>query len=167
MRKLTDEEKAEILGLKAQIKAIKDRRKVQEVEYPKDGTRYWTISYEVWTGTWTNDLIDKARFDSGNYYETEQEADLEFEWRLLNTRILRSIAILNKEYNWVVDWNNLNQKKWFLCWDMEACELKHDYYYRNRIKENNKYYTSNAKEKLLTLYTQEEFKFWITKEKGK
>ena len=64
MRKLTDEEKAEILGLKKQIKAIKDKRKgidYKELVYPENGTDYWCIDRrQVGSCTWANDGIDKA-----------------------------------------------------------------------------------------------------------
>jgi len=174
-RDFTPKEISELMLLSADDALVAINKRMNEPEpvdykasvYPEYGTEYWVITDRVRSTEWYCTPNDTAYFDSGNYYATQQEAQLESEWRALNTKILNSIATLNKEdNNWVVDWNDLNQKKMFLCWDMETCELKHDYYYRNRLQENNKYYTTNAKKKLLLLYTNEEFKFWITKERG-
>jgi len=169
MRKLTDEEKAEILGLKKQIKAIKDKRKgidYKELVYPENGTDYWCICGKVWACTWDDKTIDENRYNAGNYYATEEEADLEYEWRELNTRILNTIAILNKEENWVADFNN-GEAKWYLSYSEDNGNIENGCCYSKRSHEKNKYFSHNVCIKLLTLtiYTQEQFKFWLTKEK--
>ena len=140
----------------------------KKIIYPKIGTEYWAaINCKVWTCTWNNPMIDKARFTSGNYHITEKEADLEFDWRELNVQILNSIAIINKEDNWVVDWKDKDQLKWFLFWD--SCEnlLAYGGQYVFRHYENNRYLSELGIKILRTLYAEEQFKFWITKEKGK
>jgi len=178
MKELTIEEISELFiisgGSEAFMKKLNDRMNEPEPVsinykarvYPKNGTDYWCIDRrQVGSCTWANDGIDKARFNTGNYYATQQEADLEFEWRLLNTQILNTIAMLNKEENWVVDWENLKQGKCYLTWNSgnNMVTFAGDYDYR--YYENNRYTSTLGIGKLRELYTEGEFKFWITKEK--
>jgi len=136
----------------------------EELVYPEDGTKYWTILDVVRRSIWNNYDSDIARFNSGNYYATKQEADLEYKWRLLNTKILRSIAILRKEDNWVVDWHDNEQGKCYLVWNRRAGCLDVIVSSWFQSQDNSLYFSYDTIQILRTLYTQEEFKFWLTKE---
>jgi len=135
--------------------------------YPKVETQYWYIeSCKIKDCFWLNDDVDQDRFQHGNYFTSWSKAELESDWRIWNTRILNSIAILNKEYNWVVDWNDGQQGKWYFYWNKLNGKITGNYSYSLPHQENNKYFCGSTQEKLLELYTEEELKFWITKERG-
>jgi len=142
--------------------------KYKKIIYPKNGTKYW-LAYDtgVVSSNWDDTTLDINRFNAGNYFATEQEADLEFEWRLLNTRILRSIAILNKEYNWSSDLADDGQAKYYLRWDRRHDKVitSHDHFLQTR--ENNIYFSYEVHLILPSLYTLKEWKLWLTKEQTK
>jgi len=180
MKELTIEEISELFiasgGSEAFMKKLNDRMNEPEPVpinykarvYPNMEIEYWYIDRrQVGSCTWANDGVDKASFNTGNYYATQQEADLEFEWRILNTKVLNTIAMLNKEENWVVDWADGNQRKWYFVWGETDNELTFNCIFCRRTQENNKYLCGSARNKLRELYTDKQFKFWITKEKGK
>jgi len=137
----------------------------KKLVYPKYDTEYWCLGTYVVCSIWYNDTTDKYRFNTGNYFTTEQEAKLEFEWRLVNTQILNSIASLNKEDNWVVDWKNTDQEKSYLTWEREEDRVEVGYDINEQTRPNNMYLYKDTAWQLVELYTQEELKFWITKEK--
>jgi len=158
--------KAEILELQEQLKKMEEETNYKALVYPEYGTKYWYIETYGRNITWDNCHFNIARFNSGNYYATEEEAVLEFDWRILNTQILNSIAILNKEYNWVVDWNDGQQGKWYFYWNKLNGKITGNYSYSLPHQENNKYFCGSTKDGLIHLYTEDELKFWITKERG-
>jgi len=139
--------------------------KYRVLAYPEEYTIYWYIGDEVYMGTWENVVADFARLKTGNCYLDSEEAEFEFEWRLLNTKILNSIALLNKEDNWVVDWKNGEQEKWYYAWSRKDSVLDVVCARWTQYGNNNEYFSYDAIQILRTLYTQEELKFWITKEK--
>jgi len=176
MKELTIEEISELFitsgGSEAFMKKLNDRMNepepvvyYKELEYPEVGTQYWYIDTFIGVRTWDDNFTDITRFNSGNYYATNKEANSEFEWRALNTQILNSITLLNKKDNWVVDWTDGNQRKWYFVWDETDNELTFNCIFCGRTQENNKYLCGSARNKLRELYTDKQFKFWITKEK--
>jgi len=137
----------------------------KELDYPEQYTVYWYIEPSIGNSYWINSSLDKTRFNTGNYFATKQKAELEFEWRLVNTQILNSIASLNKEDNWVVDWKNTDQEKSYLTWEREEDRVEVGYDINEQTRPNNMYLYKDTAWQLVELYTQEELKFWITKEK--
>jgi len=135
--------------------------------YPEDRTKYWYIDRrQVESCNWRNDIVDKGRFQDGNYFTSCNEPRVELEWRALNTQILNTIATLNKEDNdWVADFSDDEQEKWYLCYNDGNSDFGYTNCHSLRSHNKNMYFSTNVKEKLLTLYTEEEFKFWILKEK--
>jgi len=89
--------------------------------------------------------------------------DSENEWRELNTKILKSIASLNQKEGWVVDWNNMNQCRFFFAWNHKYNKATECLYSVEQHADNSYYMCDSATESLLEIYTQEEFKFWLTK----
>jgi len=137
----------------------------KELDYPEQYTVYWYIEPSIGNSYWINSSLDKTRFNTGNYFATKQEADSEFEWRILNTQILNTIALLNKEDNdWVADWTNNDQEKYCFFWNGIDDTFNFTSHYIRFYYINNGYVSRHAGERLLTLYTKEEFKFWLTKE---
>jgi len=138
----------------------------KELDYPAQSTVYWYIEPSIGNSYWINSSLDKTRFNTGNYFATKQEAELEFEWRILNTQILNSIALLNKEDNdWEPDWEDEDQEKSFLTWEREEDRVEFEYDTNEQTHPNNMYLYRDTACQLVDLYTQDEFKFWITKEK--
>jgi len=155
----------QILVNKGEIEMREKETNCKKTKYPKLGTEYWNILCQVWANTWCDHFIDKTNFDTGNYFETKEQADSEFEWRWVNTRILRSIADINKEEGWVADWDDYNQSKWYMRVDAYGwcpsadCAIIHRHY------ETNRYLSDDGIDELCDLHTAEELKFWLTKEK--
>jgi len=133
--------------------------------YPKELTKYYYVDGGVFSAGWDNQGIDKDRFNSGNYFSTWEEAKLENDWRKLNTKILRSIADINKEEGWVADWSDYKQSKWYMRVDTGWCPIA-DFSIIHQYYETNRYLSDDGIEELCDLYTDEEFKFWITKERS-
>jgi len=167
MKISTEDQEEQIAELQEQIKGI--QRKIiidyKAVAYPKRGTEYWTIYAWVGKAVWIDSELDKARFDSGAYFATEKEADSEYEWRVLNVQILNSIAAINKERNWVVNWENPNQDQYRLEWDRKHWKVRASTSLFGDTGCKKKHFFWTAQDKLYTLYTQKQFKFWLTKEK--
>jgi len=138
----------------------------RESAYPKEQTKYYYIDGGVFSAGWDNQTIDKDRFNSGNYFATWEEGKVQYDWQVLNVKILNSIADINKEEGWVADWSDYHQRKWYICLDTGRCpsadfSIIHQYY------ETNRYLSDDGIDELWELYTQEQFKFWLTKEKSK
>jgi len=160
--------KAQILELQEQLKKMEEGAAYKELVYPEVGTEYWSIVDGIDRKTWDGDMKDLYRFNTGNYYETKEQADSAFEWQILNTKILNSIALLNKEDNdWEPDWEDEDQEKSFLTWEREEDRVEFEYDTNEQTHPNNMYLYRDTACQLVDLYTQEEFKFWITKENGK
>jgi len=135
--------------------------------YPKYGTKYWYIETYIGQSTWCDTSRDKTRFDTGNYFETKEKAQIEFDWQALNGEILNTIAMLNKEdNNWVVDWKDGRLNKYTIGLDRDTDTFIAGVYNSAQYWNNNHYLSFMGKEKLLTLYTKEQFKFWLTKERA-
>jgi len=182
MKESTEDLKAKVLEFKKQEakleKEILDKRAMileyemhiegigyKTVVYPENGTEYWCIADEITCYTWDNDSIDYGYFNKGNYYETREKVDLANKWQLLNTQILNTIALINKKHKWVFDREDKGQYKCSLSWSMYKNSLHDNYVSELHHYENNVYMSVAGIEILRTLYTIEEFKFWLTKEK--
>jgi len=176
MKQFTKEELCELIftGIDNALVVINQRMNEPEVidhkalVYPKKGTEYWYLtSCDVQTDCWDNDSMDETRYDIGNHYATEEEAKLQYDWQLLNVRILNTIASLNKgDNNWVVDWKDGRLNKYTIGLDRDTDTLVAGVYNSAQYWNNNHYLSFMGKEKLLTLYTKEQFKFWLTKERA-
>jgi len=136
--------------------------------YPKVETQYWYIDRrKIKDCFWLNDDVDQDRFQDGNYFTSWSKAELESDWRIWNTRILNTIAILNKEdNNWVADWTDIRQNKYTLCLYDGIDAFIAGVYSSSQCWNSNCYLSVKGKDKLLTLYTHTELKFWLTKEKS-
>jgi len=172
-RDFTPKEISELMLLSADDALVAINKRMNEpvadcrtLVYPEYGTEYWVITDRVRSTEWYDTANDTAYFDSGNYYATEEEADLEYEWRELNTRILNTIASLNKEENWVVDWTNKGQEKFSLYYHRREGSFLIPSRSLVQSGNDNEYFSYASKAKLPKLYTNDEFKFWITKERA-
>jgi len=134
--------------------------------YPKYGTKYWYIETYMVQSTWCGASSDTTRFNTGNYFETKEKAQIEFDWQALNGEILNTIARLNKDHNWVADWKDIRHTKYAICLDHGTNTFIDGIYNCIQSRDTNHYLSAIGKDKLLTLYTHNELKFWLTKEKA-
>lgn len=76
---------------------------------PKTGDEYWTIYNDgsIDGNTWHDDCIDKERYEVGNCYRTEEDAEHAKKVQIARTKIKRSS-------NFVPDWDNKCQEKFFV-----------------------------------------------------
>lgn len=76
---------------------------------PKTGDKYWYIADcgIVVCNAWRNGIIDNARYELGNCYRTEEEAEHAKKVQIARTKIKRSS-------NFVPDWDNKCQEKFFV-----------------------------------------------------
>lgn len=85
-KQLTELEERKV-ALQQELKLEKLKTKI---EYPslKMNETYWIISNQgdVCRSWWSRDNMDKARYEIGNFFSTEQEAEKEIERRSLLTR---------------------------------------------------------------------------------
>ena len=78
---------------------------------------------------WSNDNIDLFRFNTGNCFKTEQEAE-DYKENLLTKQALKDLALeLNNGVE--IDWENENQKKYCLECDWYSLDDNVTYSYIN------------------------------------
>lgn len=110
-----------IEDLEKQLAEVKEQVNSIEFEGIKKGRRwkpeinenyYYLISDGfVSFGPWKNDMTDMFKFDIGNCFKTEQEAE-EFKENLLTKQALKDLALeLNNGVE--IDWDDENQRKYF------------------------------------------------------
>jgi len=98
---------------------------------------------------------------------TLTKASEKTEWKKLNKKIKKSIVSLNRDCAWVVDWDNLKEMKNLVIWEHTAKSTIIFTCTDKQFVDDSYYMCGTAANELCTLYTQEEFKFWITKERTK
>lgn len=94
---------------------------------PSNGEVYFYIAdYNgVQRSHWDDDDYDLFRWSVGNVYKTEEQAERALERMKIRTQ-LEDIALrLNKGIN--IDWNDVQQEKYFLFYDNEEHILTQDY----------------------------------------
>ena len=82
----------------------------------KNDEIYYFINYCNKVESWSesNHKADKALFEAGNYFKTEEEAEFELNKRLVYQE-LKDYALEHNECGF--DWKNDNQKKWIIFYD--------------------------------------------------
>ena len=108
----------QIVELKAEVeKEEKENKRWRS----KNGDIYWLVgrngkhdwSYEL------NRDSDSFRYDTHNYFQTEEEAQ-RYAKVLETERQLKKFA---DEHNDVIDWSDINQHKWNLCYYYSRYEV--------------------------------------------
>jgi len=61
-----------------------------------------------------NDLVDKYNLLIRNVFLTQEEAEKEAKRKKRYYEIINEIEKINREQEWIADWNDDNQKKWYL-----------------------------------------------------
>lgn len=114
-----------IAELEQQLAVLRAEAEKEEKENKrwrsKNGDLYWLVgsngkpdwSYEL------NRDIDNFRYDTHNYFQTEEEAQ-RYAKVLETERQLKKFA---DEHNDVIDWSDINQHKWNLCYYYSRYEV--------------------------------------------
>jgi len=100
-------------------KLVKDNPEILEDKGEFEmGDMYWCLDEfnVVWEWAWKNDDMDNHLLNTGNAFKTEAEAEKKQEQNYALARVekyIRENDLRLKE----VDWNDENQKKWYIFYD--------------------------------------------------
>ena len=103
-------------------------------QMPENGDIYYFIGgvrASVFENKWTNDSYDQQRFNSYNYFKTEEEAQREIDRRLIKAKLNEIANRLNDDQ--VIDWNN-RQHKYYLILDSEESSLHLSFSFIDKIE---------------------------------
>lgn len=90
--------------------------------------KYWCIIDEcVYRSLEANENCDKARYEIGNYFRTEEEAEKAVEKIKIYTQLKDLALRLNNGEE--IDWKNDEQPKHYICFNNESNKLFYSYYY--------------------------------------
>lgn len=108
----------------ADIQTSKKAEDTWEMKCPlKDGDEYWFINDfgSVRIDRWCGCETDMDRFNTGNAFQTEYEADLEANRRVL----LHRFKMFRNKCNdgWKPDWKNAYENKYFICEVVSGLEV--------------------------------------------
>ena len=87
---------------------------------PEKGDIYYFIGNDgsIFEDKWANDSYDQPRFNSYNYFKTEEEAQKEIDRRLIKAKLNEIANRLNGGQ--VINWNSAIQRKYYLNLDSEV-----------------------------------------------
>lgn len=112
----------EIVRLEAEIEKYKENKSMNKRWRAKEGNKYWFVNSRGnpdWSDEYNRDIIDTFRYDTHNYFQTEDEVRRYAE--VLETE--RQLKIFADEHNGKIDWSNTNQEKWSLCYNYNRYEV--------------------------------------------
>ena len=90
-------------------------------QMPKNGDTYYFINFKSYKDRWANDSFDQQRFNSYNYFKTEEEAQKEIDRRLIKAKLNEIANRLNGGQ--VINWDSAIQRKYYLNSDSGALNL--------------------------------------------
>ena len=90
-------------------------------QMPKNGDTYYFINFKSYKDRWANDSFDQQRFNSYNYFKTEEEAQKEIDRRLIKAKLNDIANRLNGGQ--VINWDSAIQRKYYLNSDSGALNL--------------------------------------------
>lgn len=101
--------KEELSKLEENLKTLKSGVGRQ---IPKNGDTYYFINFKVYKDRWANDSFDQQRFNSYNYFKTEEEGQKEIDRRLIKAKLNEIANRLNGGQ--VINWDSAIQRKYYL-----------------------------------------------------
>ena len=120
--------KEELSKLEEKLKTLKSG---VDRQIPKNGDTYYFINFKSYKDRWANDSFDQQRFNSYNYFKTEEEAQKEIDRRLIKAKLNEIANRLNGGQ--VIDWNN-RQHKYYLILDSEESSLHLSFSFIDKIE---------------------------------
>ena len=103
--------KEELSKLEEKLKTFKSG---VDRQMPENGDIYYFIGgvrASVFENKWTNDSYDQQRFNSYNYFKTEEEAQREIDRRLIKAKLNEIANRLNGGQ--VINWDSAIQRKYY------------------------------------------------------
>lgn len=137
LNNLTDEEREQLLKL-----VEKSNEKKNKVWQPKENDNYYYIRSDglvIYTPYNSSFSGDVNRYKLGNCFKTEEEAEFALKKQKLITEIKRYIAENDPEE---LDWKNIEQNKFYLCYNHNRCDDNLDVSYNVTARSMNTIYFS-------------------------
>lgn len=133
MENLSEEEREQLMKIIKKSNGCK--RKVWKPECDKN---YWIINgFRVVNSSWDNDNVDYRRYEIGNCFKTEKDAEFALE-KLKVEAELRRFAEENNECE--IDWTDRKQNKWLICYNYDSKNI--DTGYDNTLRTHYIYFSS-------------------------
>ena len=128
MSRITELEK-QLTELEERKVALQEELKLEKlktgIEYPslKTNEIYWIISNQgdVCRSWWSRDNMDKARYEIGNFFSTEQEAEKEIDRRSLLMRFRQYRDKCNGD--WKPDFEDWEVNKYYVAYSYASNKL--------------------------------------------
>lgn len=147
MENLSEEEREQLMKIIKMSNGCK--RKVWKPECNKN---YWVINgFSVVNSSWDNDNVDYRRYEIGNCFKTEKDAEFALE-KLKVEAELRRFAEENNECE--IDWTDMKQNKWLICYNYDSKNI--DTGYDNTLRTHYIYFSSKKIAKQAVEYVGEE-----------
>lgn len=102
----------------------------------KEGGRYWCVGNDggVYDDYDDKTDVDDGRYELGNYFKTEEEAQRAANW-------LKAFTVLrNDTKGFRPDWKNTGQARWFVFYDRNSRRLRSDLNFT--FQDGNLYFAS-------------------------
>lgn len=133
MENLSEEEREQLMKIIKKSNGCK--RKVWKPECDKN---YWIINgFRVVNSSWDNDNVDYRRYEIGNCFKTEKDAEFALE-KLKVEAELRRFAEENNECE--IDWTDRKQNKWLICYNYDSKNI--DTGYDDTLRTHYIYFSS-------------------------
>lgn len=133
MENLSEEEREQLMKIIKMSNGCK--RKVWKPECNKN---YWIINgFSVVNSSWDNDNVDYRRYEIGNCFKTEKDAEFALE-KLKVEAELRRFAEENNECE--IDWTDRKQNKWLICYNYDSKNI--DTGYDDTLRTHYIYFSS-------------------------
>lgn len=133
LENLSKEEREQLMKLIQKSNGCK--RKVWKPECDKN---YWIINgFRVVNSSWDNDNVDYRRYEIGNCFKTEKDAEFALE-KLKVEAELRRFAEENNECE--IDWTDRKQNKWLICYNYDSKNI--DTGYDDTLRTHYIYFSS-------------------------
>ena len=114
-----------ISSIKEELSKLEEKLKTFKLrvgrQMPEKGDIYYFLGgarTSVFEDKWANDSYDQQRFNSYNYFKTEEEAQREIDRRLIKAKLNEIANRLNGGQ--VIQWNSAIQRKYYLNLDTEV-----------------------------------------------
>lgn len=93
-----------------QVAAIQATTETKTLWKPKEGEKYWIVTFCISSFLWTDSISDNLMYSTGHCYQTEEEAKKVYDRKIAEQKLKEIIFEAND--GWTPDWNNENQFKY-------------------------------------------------------